>query len=196
MSAIPLQISEKLRESNLAFAYRGRINGDAIGSLLQLAESRLKAMQPIQKRKKNVLNVLIEGMQNMYYHGRNNQNLVSEVLPTEFGMVGFGLENDAVTVYTCNLASQEQKVKLESNINKLNALNKIELHQLYLETLDKGGLSPEGGAGLGLIRMRRESGNPLLAHFEPLSDSVFVFCLTIVVDQVQTSLVTSSASTQ
>jgi hypothetical protein len=90
MSAIPLQISEKLRESNLAFAYRGRMNGDAIGSLLQLAESRLKAMQPVQKRKKNVLNVLIEGMQNMYYHGRNNQNLVSEILPTEYGMVGFG----------------------------------------------------------------------------------------------------------
>jgi len=196
MSAIPLQISEKLRESNLAFAYRGRINGDAIGSLLQLAESRLKAMQPIQKRKKNVLNVLIEGMQNMYYHGRNNQNLISEVLPTEFGMVGFGLENDAVTVYTCNLASQEQKVKLENNINKLNALNKTELHQLYLETLDKGGLSPEGGAGLGLIRMRRESGNPLLAHFVPLTDSVFVFCLTIIVDQVQTTLVANTVSTQ
>jgi hypothetical protein len=194
MSAIPLQISEKLRESNLAFAYRGRMNGDAIGSLLQLAESRLKAMQPVQKRKKNVLNVLIEGMQNMYYHGRNNQNLVSEILPTEYGMVGFGYHNDAVTVYTCNLASNEQKLKLENNINKLNALNKTELHQLYLETLDKGGLSPEGGAGLGLIRMRRESGNPLMAHFEPISESIFVFCLTVIVDQVQAPMVTATAS--
>jgi hypothetical protein len=194
MSAIPLQISEKLRESNLAFAYRGRMNGDAIGSLLQLAESRLKTMQPVQKRKKNVLNVLIEGMQNMYYHGRANHNLLSELLPTEYGMVGFGYENDAVTVYTCNLASHEQKLKLENNINKLNALNKTELHQLYLETLDKGGLSPEGGAGLGLIRMRRESGNPLLAHFEPVSESIFVFCLTIVVDQVKTPMIASTAS--
>jgi hypothetical protein len=194
MSAIPLQISEKLRESNLAFAYRGRMNGDAIGSLLQLAESRLKAMQPIQKRKKNVLNVLIEGMQNMYYHGRINQNLVSEILPTEYGMVGFGYDNDAVTVYTCNLASNEQKLKLENNINKLNALNKTELHQLYLETLDKGGLSPEGGAGLGLIRMRRESGNPLMAHFEPISESIFVFCLTVIVDQVQAPMVAATAS--
>ena len=153
-------------------------------------------MYPIQKRKKNVINVLIEGMQNMYYHGRLNQSLVSEALPMEYGMVGFGLDNDTVTVYTCNLASQEQKLKLEHNISKLNALNKTELHQLYLETLDKGGLSPEGGAGLGLIRMRRESGNPLEAHFVPVSDAVFVFCLTIVVDHVQTPLISSTAASQ
>jgi Family of unknown function (DUF6272) len=184
MSTIPLQISEKLRESNLVFAYRGRINGDAIGSLLQLAESRLKSMEPIQKRKKNVLNVLIEGMQNMYYHGKGTPNSPNPVLPIDYGMVGFGLEDNAVMVYTCNLATQEQKAKLETNISRLNALSKTELHQLYLETLDKGGLSPEGGAGLGLIRMRRESGNPLLVNFVPVSDNIFVFCLTVTVDQI------------
>jgi len=75
-------------------------------------------------------------------------------------------------------------VVLEDKLNKINSLNDEEVKFLYgvimKQTVVK--FSSKGGAGLGLIDMKKKSGNALKFQFQPIDEQVTYFSLRIEVD--------------
>ena len=53
-----------------------------------------------------------------------------------------------------------------------------ELKELRKETMIKGTISKEGGAGLGLIDMAKRTGNQLLYNIEKINEEHSFFILT------------------
>jgi hypothetical protein len=59
-------------------------------------------------------------------------------------------------------------------------LNKKDIQDLYKETILRGkGLSPKGGAGLGLIVMAKTTSNDFTFNFEPIDDLWSYFILEV-----------------
>jgi hypothetical protein len=50
-----------------------------------------------------------------------------------------------------------------------------QIQQMYLDVLDLGALSDKGGAGLGFLRIIRDSGNKIAYSFESADDNQQMF---------------------
>jgi hypothetical protein len=50
--------------------------------------------------------------------------------------------------------------------------------------MKEGVLSSKGGAGLGLIDIARKTGNKLVYHFLPISDTLSFFLLTSIIPRI------------
>jgi Family of unknown function (DUF6272) len=172
--------NRSLQEQELC-AFSGVLNGELISSLLQLVDSYLRQGQAIGKRKKNTINVLIECLQNIYYH--NGSILLEDSTLSGCYLAVHRVEQDIV-IKSCNLILESQIDIIKGHIEKLNGMSAKEIHNHYLEVLDKGLLSPVGGAGLGLIRMLRESGSPLAFGFSKAQNNIWFFNLSIRILQV------------
>lgn len=80
-----------------------------------------------------------------------------------------------------NLALIKERPILEDKIKKVNSLNEEEVKFLYgvimKQTVVK--FSTKGGAGLGIIDMKKKSGTPLEFKFQDVDDKVCFFNLRI-----------------
>jgi hypothetical protein len=161
----------------LFMAYRGVLSGEIISCLLQLADSHIKQLGPVPRRRKNVINILIECLQNIYYHGTNRTHFDASRDNAHLECyVSLSQAGEDIVITTRNIIGEQQKEKLSASIDALNELSPEALYHHYLEVLDKGMLSPEGGAGLGLIRIIRESGSRIEAEFIPENDRWAFVC--------------------
>jgi hypothetical protein len=180
---------QMMKQDHLVFSFAGTLNGELIAAILQLADSEIKKNKPLLRRKKNVMNVLIECLQNIYYHAAEAANL-----PQQFQecFVGLGLEKETLFITSANFVDAGKVPAFNNKLEKLNSMDKTELHQHYLQVLNEGLISDKGGAGLGLIRMLRESGQPLVYSFATVNESMSFFSLRINIDQINTTRLTSS----
>ena len=75
--------------------------------------------------------------------------------------------------------------KVENYLEGATQLDEENLKDKYLKQMREGRLSSKGGAGLGLIDIRRKTGNKLDYHFLPLSDKISFFLLTTLIPRTQ-----------
>jgi hypothetical protein len=61
----------------------------------------------------------------------------------------------------------------------VNSLEKEQVHSLYLEILDKGEISNKGGAGLGILRVLKDSGSKLDFNFQEIEENRSFFSMEI-----------------
>lgn len=162
-----------MHEDNIIFSYNGSLNGELIASLLQLSDSKLKELDIPLKRKKNVINILIECLQNILYHTDGLEGDEKDCL------LLIGVEDDDIVLIAGNQALASKTLKLKEKLKKIKSLSAPELHEYYLETLDSGLLSDKGGAGLGMIRMFREAEGNVDYTFKEIENGKEFFSLEI-----------------
>lgn len=63
-----------MKTHHLIFGYRGNLTNELITSILQLADSKLKELKAPFKKKKAIINILIECLQNILYHSEASQD--------------------------------------------------------------------------------------------------------------------------
>lgn len=165
----------KMRDVGKLLTFRGVLTSETITALLRFAEVRLAATELPLKKKKVVINVLIECLQNVIYHTRNQS---SEQGANEC-LFEISSENQNLQVRIGNFVKQAETDALLAKLNHYNSLDKAGLHQTYLEILEKGEISDRGGAGLGLLRMLRETGNPLQWHIQYANEGYSFFALQV-----------------
>lgn len=153
-----------LNAEGILFAYAGALSPDIITSLLHMLDNKLKLLGLGVRRKKNLVNIAIECLQNIHYHGWHDQE---QAIPFAECMMALQSTPEGLKLWFSNEISAEDKLMLEERIQYLNQLNSDQLHQEYLDVLNKGLMTAKGGGGLGLIRILRESGQPLAYSFEP-----------------------------
>jgi hypothetical protein len=180
-SSSPYELWAKTVQESQICSFSGVLTGETISSLLQLLDSYLKSNNAISRRKKNTVNVLIECLQNMYYHN-STLHLSGQTINGCF--ISIHRDSNDIIIKSCNLVNFEKIVQLTNQIERLNAMTPLQVHQHYLEILDKGLLSPLGGAGLGLIRIIKESGSPLKFSFNQAQNNIWFFNLSLRILQV------------
>jgi len=154
-----------LNEEGILFAYAGALSPDIITSLLHMLDNKLKLISMGVRRKKNLMNIAIECLQNIHYHGWHAEEQTAN--PFAECMMALQRHPEGLSLWFSNEVTAEDKPLLEERLNYLNQLDPSKLHQEYLDVLNKGLITAKGGGGLGLIRILRESGRPISYNFEP-----------------------------
>ena len=162
----PKDLQTFMASQGILFSFSGELSADIITSILHLLDNKLKLKGVGIRRKKNIVNIAIECLQNIHYHGlglgeegRRQVNCMVTLVRNE---VGYEL-------WFANQIGVEDATVLHPRLTFLNSLSTDQLHEEYLTVLDRGVLSPKGGGGLGLIRILREAGQPILFEITPTS---------------------------
>jgi hypothetical protein len=169
---------QMMRAHHLIFGYRGTLTNDLITSLLQLSDSKLKELKTPFKRKKSIINILIECLQNILYHSEAFQDGIYNGHHCLFLL---GKREEDFFIQIGNFIENKQVADLKSKIDYLNTLESKEIHRMYLEVLDKGAISEKGGAGLGILRVMKDSGSKIEYAFQDVDAGRSFYCMEIVV---------------
>jgi len=163
----PKEIKALMANQGILFTYTGGLSADVITSILHLIDNKLKLRGISIRRKKNIVNIAIECLQNIHYHGvglaEQENSHVECLIVLSRTAEGYGF-------WFANKIAERDSNVLSERLTYLNNLNAEELHQEYITILNRGVLSPKGGGGLGLIRILRESGEPIQFEIEPTDD--------------------------
>lgn len=168
-----------MSQRGLLFSYSGALTAEIITSLLHLLDNKLKIRNVGIRRKKNIVNIAIECLQNIHYHGLPIEDGDGSMVDCLVALVRYGSVYDLIF---SNKIMEADAILLDERLTYLNNLNNEELHHEYLNILNRGILSAKGGGGLGLIRILRESGKPINYSFEQTeSPNVVTLNLTVTV---------------
>lgn len=160
--------------------HNGVVDKEVVLDTLAQMEDILEAEEIDRQKRRKLVNIAIETLQNLQLHSYNHVN------EDYAGMTHFFLtrKKNRLNIIIGNLVSNDETVVLEDKLKKINSLTDEEVKFLYgvimKQTVVK--FSSKGGAGLGLIDMKKKSGNPLQYYFQQVDNKVSFFSLRIEVD--------------
>ena len=164
---------QKMLSENLYLVYEGEFSQEIVKSVLMLTERNLTYFGEQLSIKRKVFNIMVECLQNICRHCYEEEN----VNTLKYAIFMIGMQDDHYTILSGNFMLKDHVDSLRSKLEKINALDKEGLKELYKEIMLKGKRSPKGGAGLGLIDMARRSGQKLRFNFQEVKDNVTFFSL-------------------
>lgn len=112
--------------------------------------------------RKRLINVLVEGLDNLSHH-----------TPTEQQSTCFATLLDTGTAYRLvfgNTVQRSVAAMLLHRVAVLTEMSDADLKEHFLKLLSHDGRTGRGGAGLGLVTMVRKSGRELHAHLLPVDE--------------------------
>jgi hypothetical protein len=166
-----------LRSHTVLLEYEGKVDKEVLLDTLAKMEAVLEQQGVDRQKKRKLVNIAIETLQNLQLHSLENGGADYDIYPAFYLTKTDGLIN----IIIGNLIDNSERPLLEDKLNKINSLNDEEIKFLYgvimKQTVVK--FSSKGGAGLGLIDMKKKSGRPLDFRFQPIDDSVCYFNLRV-----------------
>lgn len=154
------------------------MNHQMMRSFAFMANRKILAMKISTSARKRIFHIMIECLQNITKHSDDYDEREKQV---GNGLFVVGKDREAFYVITGNLVSTNHMQSLEERIVNLNRASGFELKQMFLQQMVEGEISSKGGAGLGLIDIKRKSGKPLYYHFVPFSGNQYFFILAVTV---------------
>lgn len=168
-----------LNDDTILIEYEGLVDKKVLLDTLVQIEDILDDKNVGRQRKRKLINIAIETLQNLQLHAfpdGESYNVLPSFYLTE--------SKESINIVIGNLLLNEERSVLEDKLQKINSLNAEEVKFLYgvimKQTVVK--FSTKGGAGLGLIDMKKKSGNSLVYEFQELDHRVSYFSLKIQVD--------------
>lgn len=159
------------------YQHEGPVDKEVLLKTLPALEDVLESIAVNRQKRRKIVNIAIETLQNLQLHSYQADGKEYR-LPPLF-IVAKNDENITITIG--NLVAVDEKAVLEDKLRKINSLNDEEIKFLYgvimKQTVVK--FSTKGGAGLGLIDMKKKSGNDLDFSFQDVDDEVCYFNLKI-----------------
>ena len=135
------------------------------------------------KVQRTVFQVMVECLQNVSRHADEHGS--GKSIYSGKGIFLISNTENAYCITTGNAIANEKISSLKEMLEHVNAMDEENLKDKYLKQMREGRLSSKGGAGLGLIDIRRKTGNKLDYHFLPLSDKISFFLLTTLIPRTQ-----------
>lgn len=167
-----------LSSDHVLLEHDGLVDKEVLLETLSKIETILDESGADKLCKRKIVNIAIETLQNLQLHSFPLEQSSYPDLKPLFRM---GMENENVIITIGNLVANDERTVLEDKLVKINSLNNEEIKFLYgvimKQTVVK--FSTKGGAGLGLIDMKKKSGNPLEYLFQEIDDDVCYFSLKI-----------------
>ena len=143
------------------YTYEGNIASGQINSILEQVEERLVGVSDSNRLKKKMLNVMVEGLQNLFHHSDDVPEDLTNTLGIRYGMVVITNHDDGFQITFGNFVTSDKEKYLTEKIEKINSMSEDDLKEMYKFILNYQKLSSKGGGGLGLIDMARKSDKKL-----------------------------------
>lgn len=163
--------------------FDGLIDTLDVVEILNDIEVKAEQMGVSSVLRKKIFNIAVEGLQNLLHHTRDFSvpgRSDNEVRKVQFA---FSEDPDSFFLETRNYLLNTQLKIVEEKINFLNKLSKEELKELYRKVLTNNKISDKGGAGLGLIDMRRKSGFDLIYDVENIDNDLKLFTFIVKINK-------------
>ncbi|MCQ2374919.1 MAG: SiaB family protein kinase [Salinivirgaceae bacterium] len=165
-------------KDGVIFAFRGEIGDGIVEDSMVRVEAQTKDLS--QGIKKKAYNIMVECLQNLFFHAspifRNGKEI-------RIGVCAMVSDGNSYHIKMCNYATQKQTLFLEKHIEKINSLDKDGLRAFYKDVLSNQTFSEKGGGGLGLIDMARKSSNKLKCEFIQVPDNMTLFSTDILITE-------------
>lgn len=157
----------------------GMVDSAVVLDMLPKIEQILDEQEVSRQTKRKLVNIAIETLQNLQLHAFPVDEKGYGVYP----VFHLTKSDGCINIIIGNLINNDERAGLEDKLDKINSLNDAEVKFLYgvimKQTVVK--FSTKGGAGLGLIDMKKKSGNPLDFRFQELDENVSYFNLKVCV---------------
>lgn len=169
---------KNLNIKDITLVFEGQITHQVMKALTGLVEEQLDDIED-DKVLRRVYHVMVESLQNINRHAES-YDYRGHPYPG-MGLVLVAKNSERFQVTTGNIVENTHAEELAMFLGKLNNLDLDELDDLYKKQMREGILSPQGGAGLGFIDIRRKTRNPLDYSFVTIDEetSFFIFTSTI-----------------
>jgi len=167
-------IYDKLEKENIMLSFKGHLSEEMLNSILCIIEEIIAHFQAEPKTKKRVYNVLVECLQNLYHHTKNEMSDMEQSI-----IVMIVNHAEGYSVITGNLVSTTDVDTLQARIRQINSMDSEQLKTLYRQVLNNGSYSSKGGGGLGIIDIARRSGEKLDYGFVPIDEFNSFFSLNV-----------------
>lgn len=171
---------DSLEKQRIMLSFKGELSAELVTALLGLVERKMEVMEPDQKVRKRVFNVVMECLQNLYHHNSKARANGEGKRPEEpEGMVMIAHGETGYSVLTGNFMASDEVNGLKAHLDRVNGCEPEQLRELYKEILNDGRYGRAGGGGLGLIDIARKSGRKLEYGFVPLDSENAFFSLNV-----------------
>ncbi len=163
-------------DAHVLFAHIGPVEHATVQRLVELAErSAVLGHDPVATRKR-LINVLVEGLENLGHHAHPTARDTSMALLVA--------DPQAYHIALGNALPYATAALLTHRMGLLNEMSEEDLKGTYMRLLGNEARSAHGGAGLGLLTIARKCRRPILAHTTPLDDQLAYMRQEIVVPRL------------
>lgn len=165
-----------IMSQKLILVYQGDFTQETTKTILTMAERSLQTTEEDPAIKRKVFNVMVELLQNIVKH---NDEFLHAGRRSQHAIFLVGREQNCYSIMSGNPVQKNAVAELKTNLQRINALDKEGLKDLYKEIIQGTTLSEKGGAGLGFVDMARKSGEKLWFDFPEMSDAHCFFCMKV-----------------
>ncbi len=165
-----------MKVHEITLVYEGEITHQITKAFTSLAETNMMKELESNAVQKKVFHVMVECLQNISKHA--DEFAAKDFVYPGRGIFLVGKNEGDYSVTTGNVIDNCKIEELQSLLETINSLDKEGLNQLYKTQIKEGRLSEKGGAGLGFVDITRKTGNKLIYHFLPVTDTTSFFILT------------------
>lgn len=145
-----------------------------IDLILEMSESKLRIIESSSTIVKRIVNVLIEILQNIFNHGED-----FSVVDHQSFKYSLFRRGDDYNIVTENFIKTREVKNLVSKLDQYLSMSDEDITLIYRKTLDNGGFSTKGGAGLGLIDIIRKSNGNMEYNFSKIDDENSLFRMSV-----------------
>ncbi|MFH0757914.1 MAG: SiaB family protein kinase [Bacteroidota bacterium] len=169
-----------LQIKDICLVFEGQITHQVMKALTGLVEEQLDEVEDDMVLRR-VYHVMVESLQNINRHAEAYE-YKGHPYPG-MGLVLVGKNSQRFQVTTGNIVETPQVEEISMFLGKLNNMDPDSLDDLYKKQMREGIMSPQGGAGLGFIDIKRKTGNPLDYSFVKIDDETSFFIFTSTIDR-------------
>ncbi len=142
---------EKQKDVKIVISYIGCFSKDLANTLSEKLESILLNDDLKYQMIKRFFSIVLEGLQNIRRHGERDE---------KGDLLGFFIvirRKDKYEFLFGNLFNAKEEKDLKYKLDQVNSIGEVEIVDEIKTRLEKNQFSSKGGAGLGLLVMRRKS---------------------------------------
>lgn len=160
--------------NRLVMAYKGQLTEEVISNTLGFIEQKIKQFAAPARIRRKVFSVLVEALQNIFWHGRQ----YGQPLEPEAEVQVYQQGEDYLLV-TGNWIEAHKAVDLKRRVELISAMSQDELNDNYRRILaTKAKTSPQG-SGVGMLDIARRTGNKIELIIDKIEGDYYYCTLNI-----------------
>lgn len=140
----------------VVFAFQGVMDHEQVQRLIAQAESCSLSHGDGVAPRKRMINVLVEGLENVHHHSLGSHREAAFALCVH--------DSRGYKLAFGNAVPLAMAALITHRVGILNEMDEADLKEHYLKLLSNSARSEHGGAGLGLLTMARKSVKPLVVR--------------------------------
>ncbi len=168
--------------------YKGEVTHNLLVNLLESFEERLEEIEGERSIRKKCFNIATECIENLRHHSTyplNGQSVNMTEGNSRSSMIMITVDPEYYTFLTCNYIKRREEILITQKIDKINAMDSMELRSYYKDVMSTGGMSDKGTAGLGFIDIARKSNNKLKYEFNRVNDEISYYTFSVKLNRQQ-----------